>query len=303
MKQAYFVLEFPHAVHGRVHRIHIRYRTLGYLGCALLALTLLIAGLFSSYVRMSWKVSHYNELRADFDHLRTRYQDLQRVSRQHNEQMASLETLAGELTVAYGINEPSRSHGLADADFAKSITPNVKESMAEYNFLKSASFDRLYHHYAYQWQLHSQPSIWPVKRSAAQRVWRKIRSIFGGRRVSHRHRSSRTGWDARSRDGRWSDCPRGLGRRLWKAGSGRPWQRPGNLLRAFVAIHRCAGPGGAARRSNCAVWRHRTSHRAAHSLRGSIARNASQPVPIPGASSRAASADSHSQRSRLVMQL
>ncbi len=173
MNQQFFVVEFAHSMHGRVKRVQISYKSLLYLFCTLLGLTALTFGLFSSYVRMSWKVSHYNQLRADFDRLRTRYQDLQRISRQHNEQLASLETLAGEVSVAYGINEPSGPHSLAASTSEQSLTPTVKESIEEYNFLKAANYGGIYHHYAYQWQSHTQPSLWPVDGV--------LRSSFGGR--------------------------------------------------------------------------------------------------------------------------
>jgi len=172
MNQPYFVVEFAHSLHGRVKRIQITHKSLGYLFLTLLGLGIVAFGMCSSYLRMTWKVSHYNQLRADFDHLRTRYQELQRLSRQHNEQMASLETLASEVTVAYGIN----GRTTAEADYedpAKSLAPNVKESIEQYNFLKAASFGRIYRSYAYRWQTHTQPSLWPVEGIVV--------SSFGGR--------------------------------------------------------------------------------------------------------------------------
>lgn len=173
MNQQYFVVEFAHSIHGRVKRVQISYKTLAYLLCTLLGLTVVALGLFSSYVRMSWKVSHYNQLRADFDRLRGRYQDLQRVSRQHNEQLASLETLAGEVSAAYGLNQPAGAHSLAGGESDESLMPNVKESIEEYNFLKAASLGGIYHHYAYRWQFHTEPSLWPVNGV--------VRSAFGER--------------------------------------------------------------------------------------------------------------------------
>jgi murein DD-endopeptidase MepM/ murein hydrolase activator NlpD len=162
MNQHYFVLEFAHSMHGRLKRVHITHRSLALLSCSLVVLSLLVFGLFSSYLRMTWKVSHYNQLRADFDRLRGRYQELQRVSRQHNEQMASLETLASEVSVAYGIDEDAaggKRQLRTSGDFP---TPDVKESMAEYNFLKAATLSSIYRQYPHRWQSHNQPSLWPV---------------------------------------------------------------------------------------------------------------------------------------------
>lgn len=173
MNQQCLVLEFAHSIHGRVKRIHITYRSLAYLVAFFAFVTLVAAGLFSSYLRMTWKVSHYNQLAADFDRLRTRYQELQRISRQHNEQMASLETLADEVTVAYGFKQPVHPAGIRANTVEASLTPNVKESIEQYNFLEAANYSSIYHHYAYQWMSHTQPSLWPVNGV--------LSSSFGGR--------------------------------------------------------------------------------------------------------------------------
>ena len=173
MKQEYFVVELLHSSHGQFKRIQISYKFLAFFFCALIGLTLLGVGLCSSYLRMAWKVSHYNQLRANFDHLRDRYQDLQRVSRQHNDQLASLETLAGEVSVAYGLNGPRVATRVGANEKENSAGPAVKESIAQYNFLKAANFDSIYHHYAFRWQSHAQPSLWPVNGV--------LSSSFGGR--------------------------------------------------------------------------------------------------------------------------
>jgi len=173
MNQKFFVLELAHAQHGQIKRIQIRYKTLAYLFCSAIGLAGLILAGCSSYVHMTWKASRYDELRANFDHLRTRYQDLQRVSRQHTEQLASLETLASEVSVAYGLNQPVRFNSLELGAQNEALTAGVTESIQEYNFLKSASYGGIYHNYAHQWQTHARPSLWPVEGT--------IRSAFGVR--------------------------------------------------------------------------------------------------------------------------
>jgi murein DD-endopeptidase MepM/ murein hydrolase activator NlpD len=172
MNQQYFVVEFAHSVHGRVKQIRISYRSVGYLFCAVVAVALVAVGLFSSYLRMTWKASHYEQLRADFEQLRGRYNSLQRVSRQHNQELASLETLAGEVSAAYGISGRSGAGFTAD-EADNSPGSKVSESIEQYNFLKAASFGSIYHRYAFQWQSHTQPTLWPINGV--------LRSSFGGR--------------------------------------------------------------------------------------------------------------------------
>lgn len=173
MNQQCFVLELAHAADGHIKRIQISYKALAYVFGSLIVLVCFLLAGCSSYLRMTWKVSHYNELRSNFDHLRTRYQELQRVSRQHTEQMKSLETLASEVSVAYGLNQPANSDNLELGADSEALTPNVKESIEEYNFLKTASYSGIYHQYAHQWQTHARPSLWPVEGT--------IRSAFGVR--------------------------------------------------------------------------------------------------------------------------
>jgi len=172
MNQQFLVVELAHPSSGNVKRIQIRYRTLGLIAAATLLVTLAGLGAFSSYMRMFLKVSHYNALRADLEGLRNRYQHLQQESKQHNEQMASLESLAGEISASYGINQPGAANSMTpmDADFADK---NVKESIDEFNFLKSANYSHIYHHYAAKWQSNIEPTIWPLIGA--------IRSPFGGR--------------------------------------------------------------------------------------------------------------------------
>lgn len=172
MDKGYLVLELAHPIRGRVKQIRITHRLLTYVLGTTLVVALLIFGLFASYLRMSWKVANYDDLRANFERLRGRYQELQRQSRQHTEQMASLETLATEISAAYGINSSAPKSGSNPAS-VDSLEPKATESIEEYNFLKAASFSGIYHHFAHQWQLHTRPCLWPVNGT--------LRSSFGGR--------------------------------------------------------------------------------------------------------------------------
>ncbi|MBV9084852.1 MAG: M23 family metallopeptidase [Acidobacteriaceae bacterium] len=133
----------------------------------------LLALLLSNYMRLSWKASKYEQLRADFDGLRKRYRELQKISSQRRDQIASLETLASEISSAYGIKQPPAAELAASMDSDNSAAPTVEGSIEEFNFLKAASYSRIYQRYAFQWQSHTQPTAWPVDGV--------VRSSFGGR--------------------------------------------------------------------------------------------------------------------------
>lgn len=159
--QPYFVIVLAHSLHGRLRRIHISHKVVyaafiwTLLGC------LCMLGFLSSYLRMSWKVAHYNSLRQEVDSLRVKYQELQRVTNQKNEQLATLEMFASEVSVAYGLKRTPDSS--IDAASPAALAPSFPESLSEYNFLKSASLSNLYRNYPKQWQTNTRPSVWPVE--------------------------------------------------------------------------------------------------------------------------------------------
>jgi murein DD-endopeptidase MepM/ murein hydrolase activator NlpD len=169
--QPYFVVVLAHSLHGRLRRVHIPHKVI-YAGFVFSVLSFFVMLAFlSSYLRMSWKVAHYNSLRQEVDSLRTKYQELQRITNQKNEQLATLENFAGEVSVAYGLKrKPGTS---ADVMSATNLSPTFRESLNQYNFLQTSTISALYHNYPKQYQLHVRPSLWPVEG--------RLLSSFGGR--------------------------------------------------------------------------------------------------------------------------
>ncbi len=167
MKQHYFVVVLAHSLHGRLRRIQIPHKALYVVvGLALFG-SVSLFGMVSSYLRMSWKVANYNSLRSQVDTLRNRYQALQRENDQKQEQLASLQLMASEVSVALGLKR--KLEGADDIAEEGPLVPGFKESIEDYNFLKSASFSRLNHTYARAWQKNIVPSMWPVNGSLLSR--------------------------------------------------------------------------------------------------------------------------------------
>lgn len=171
MNQQYFVIDLAHSVHGQVKRIQLSYRFIKYAAISTLVLSLFAVGAFAEYVRMSRQLFGYRQLQAKFEGLQTRCQQLERTLGQHNDQIASLENLATEVSVVYGVSGPPAppSSQILQSDAA----PSVKECLQEYNFLKAAGYSGIFRRYAHAWQAHSIPSLWPVNGA--------LRSSFGGR--------------------------------------------------------------------------------------------------------------------------
>jgi len=159
VKQDYFILVLAHSLHGRLRRVHIPHRAL-HIGLALILLSALsIFGFVSSYARMAWKVANYNSLKSEADSLRARYLNLQKAMTQTNEQIATLQLFAKEVSLAYGIK---KSEAPSDIAAAPRLVPNLEETLEDYQFLRVGAIARLHRNYARRWHVNTFPASWPV---------------------------------------------------------------------------------------------------------------------------------------------
>jgi len=171
LKQPYFILVVAHSLHGRLQRVHVPHQFAFLVAGALVIAGALLFGLASSYVRMSLKVANYNQLRQEVDALRVRYSRLEKESRQANQSLASLQLLANEVSIAYGIKRALE--GPDEISSEGRLVPTISESLSEYNFLKSARLSRHFRRRSPLLSASATPSIWPVEG--------KLNSYFGHR--------------------------------------------------------------------------------------------------------------------------
>jgi murein DD-endopeptidase MepM/ murein hydrolase activator NlpD len=161
MKQEYFVVVLAHSLRGRLRRIHIPHQAV----YVILALALLgsisVFGFVASYARMAWKVANYNALKREADNLRIRYQNLQKVVSQTDQQLASLELYATEVSLAYGIKQ--KLQGPSDIAAQGKLIPSFAESVQDYDYLRSADALLLLNSPARRFHtVASIPNLWPV---------------------------------------------------------------------------------------------------------------------------------------------
>lgn len=161
MKQEYFVVVLAHSLRGRLRRIHIPHTAV----YAVLALALvgvvIIFGFLASYARLAWKAANYNTLKTEADALRTRYRNLQKVVTQTDQQLASLEVYANEVSIAYGIKQ--KLDGPSDIRAQGTLIPSFAESVQDYDFLRSANAMELLSSPARRFRsITSTPNLWPV---------------------------------------------------------------------------------------------------------------------------------------------
>jgi murein DD-endopeptidase MepM/ murein hydrolase activator NlpD len=128
-KRSYILFVAP-AEDGQLRKISIpvHYLYVVLVGAAIGVLSL--TGIASSYVRMLFKVSQYNELRAEKDDLKNRYTRLEQVAKESDIQVASLGSLAGEVSSLYGLK--------SDPNLVTASSENVREGAV------NSSLDQLY---------------------------------------------------------------------------------------------------------------------------------------------------------------
>jgi murein DD-endopeptidase MepM/ murein hydrolase activator NlpD len=88
---------------GQLRKISIptRYLYILVVGAVILAFSMM--GIMGSYARMLRKVSHYNQLRAEQAQLKSRYWNLEQQAKERDIQVASLGSLASEVSALYGL--------------------------------------------------------------------------------------------------------------------------------------------------------------------------------------------------------
>src|SRR5689334_1118971 len=161
MKQEYFVVVLAHSLRGRLRRIHVPHQAV----YIILALALLgcfsVFGFVASYARMAWKVANYNALKREAEALRVRYQTLQQTVSERNQQLASLQMYAKEVTLALGIKQKLEGpEGIAAND---KLVPSFAESVKDYDFLRSGRVMELVNRTSSGFRLSpAKPTIWPV---------------------------------------------------------------------------------------------------------------------------------------------
>jgi murein DD-endopeptidase MepM/ murein hydrolase activator NlpD len=160
MNQPYFIVVLAHSLHGRLRRIHVPHTVIyAVLGLALLG-GFSLFGFISSYSRMVWKVANYNSLRQEVDTIRQRYESLQKANHQTNQDLATLQVFASEVSIAYGLKRTLE--GPTEISMEGRLVPTVTESLNEYNFLKSANFSRFHGRAPSPLMGDVRPSLWPV---------------------------------------------------------------------------------------------------------------------------------------------
>ena len=162
MPKSYFIFVVAHSIRGRIRRIHIPYYFVYVLAGFALVGALTVFGALGSYARMWLKVANYNNLRQEVAALKKKYNILQGTMTGQQQELASLQSLASEVSMAYGLKQVTG----VSAPIAETEMPlEYRTSVEQYRLLMRASV-------ATPWQRQNLlddrwgttlPSLWPVE--------------------------------------------------------------------------------------------------------------------------------------------
>lgn len=131
MRKRFYILFVARGDDGQLRKIpvpmHYMYVLIAGAAIVMLGLT----GIASSYARMLLKVSRYDELRTQKDELKNRYTRLEEVAKERDIQVASLGSLASEVSSLYGLKPDPVLVSAASSDHVQDVQV-------------SSSLDRLY---------------------------------------------------------------------------------------------------------------------------------------------------------------
>ncbi len=103
MRKRFYILFVARDAEGQLRKIPIPIHYLYVFMAGALIGMFTITGMAGSYTRMLWKVASFDQLRSEKKALQTRYKQLEQVNHEKDIQVASLGSLANEVSMIYGL--------------------------------------------------------------------------------------------------------------------------------------------------------------------------------------------------------
>jgi murein DD-endopeptidase MepM/ murein hydrolase activator NlpD len=136
LQKRFYILFVARGDDGQLRKISIpvHYLYVFVVGAAIGFLSL--TGIASSYTRMLLKVSQFNQLRTEKDQLKDNYSRLEEVAKERDVQVASLGSIAGEVSALYGLKaQPT----LVTATAEKIQDSDVSSSLDQLHALRTSA--------------------------------------------------------------------------------------------------------------------------------------------------------------------
>lgn len=174
MRKRYYIMFVARDSEGELVKVPIPLHYLYIFVVGALIGMLTITGMAGSYTRMLMKVARFNQLRTEKDALSRNYNKLEKVAQEKDVQVASLGSLASEVSALYGLKTPAvepTAPAPEDADserFTDSLTQLATLKSTAMSGVASLGIEASYNHFGTMttadWQLiAAAPSLWPVE--------------------------------------------------------------------------------------------------------------------------------------------
>ena len=171
MRKRFYILFVARDDDGQLRKIHIPVHYVYVLAIGAAIGILSLTGIASSYSRMLLKVSSYNQLRQEKEELTHRYTQLEQVAKEKDIQVASLGSLASEVSALYGLKSDPILAGAAEQNFQNAqVSSSIDQLYALKNSALSGaatvgiSMGLTRASTTADWaRLNAAPNLWPVE--------------------------------------------------------------------------------------------------------------------------------------------
>jgi murein DD-endopeptidase MepM/ murein hydrolase activator NlpD len=135
VKGKYYTFFIASSASGGMRRVRVPFYVLHFLAILAAVGGITVMAGMGSYSRMLWKATNYNTLRRNQDALKQQYVQLQSQVKDTNQRLDSLQSLASEVAMAYGITR-FRQTPFDFAEEPQESQAQFEESVDEFSYLE-----------------------------------------------------------------------------------------------------------------------------------------------------------------------
>ena len=194
MRKRYYIMFVARDSEGELVKMPIPLHYLYMFIAGALIGMLTITGMAGSYTRMLVKVARFNQLRSEKDAISRNYNKLEEVAHEKDVQVASLGSLASDVSALYGLKSepelrPASTDGLNEQRVIHSIDQLAILRNTAMSGVAGAGIAASYDHFGTittsDWQrLAAAPSLWPVEGAVTSSYGERI-DPFNGEGAFH----------------------------------------------------------------------------------------------------------------------
>src|SRR5580658_8322395 len=137
MKSKQYTFFIASSASGGMRRMRVPVYILHFFALLAIVGGITVVAAVGSYSRMLWKATSYNSLLREQNSLKQQYKQLQTEVKDTNQRLDSLQSLAGEVAMAYGITRFRQTpFGLTDAAAQSDTDAVFEQSVNEFSYLQ-----------------------------------------------------------------------------------------------------------------------------------------------------------------------